>query len=331
MATKDGVLRLLQDAEGYLSGQEMSVRLGVSRMAVNKAIEALRQGGYDIEAITRRGYRLRAEPEVFNQTSILAALGEHPWASNLVALDTVDSTNTYAKRLAAAGAPAGTVVTADCQTGGRGRLGRSFASPAGCGVYLSVVLRPKAEPQQLLHLTAMVAEAACQAVEDATGLRPKIKWTNDLVIGRKKLCGILTELSVVAESGQVDSVVAGIGINCNQKNGDFPPEIGQIATSLRQALGASIDRSRLAAALIRQLSRLEAECLSCKAHWLEQYARDCMTIGQDVRVVRGDEVRLAHADGIDENGALLVTYANGEQATVFSGEVSVRGMYGYAD
>lgn len=327
--TKEAVLQILQQSDGYVSGQAMSQRLGVSRMAVCKAIDALRRSGYTIESVTRRGYRLCAAPEALSSVGILAALGDHPWAANLKVLEVVDSTNTYAKRLAACGAPAGTVVVANQQTGGRGRLGRSFLSPKDCGIYLSVILRPHAAPDALLHLTALAAEAMCQAVENAVGLRPGIKWTNDLVVGTKKICGILTELSMEAESSRLDSIIIGIGLNCNHRPEDFPQELRPIASSLAMELGHPVDRSRLAAEMIRQLARLDAECLTEKAEWIRRYAADCVTIGQEVQILKNGKACHAHADGIDENAALRVTYDNGETATVFFGEVSVRGMYGY--
>lgn len=329
MSTREQVLRMLQETDGFLSGVQMSQTLGVSRMAVCKAIASLQQDGFLITALPRRGYRLQASCAKLSAPGILATLGEHPWRERLVVLDEVDSTNTYAKRLAAQGAPEGTVVVSNAQTGGRGRLGRSFSSPMDCGVYLTVLLRPRVAPTELLHLTALTAEATVQAIEDTAGLRPGIKWTNDLVCGKRKLCGILTELSVEAESGLVDSVVAGIGVNCGQTPEDFPPEVRAMATSLLMELGHPVDRNALAAAMIRRLSCMAEEYLTEKASWLANYARDCVTIGQDVKVVRGDTERCAHADGIDENAALLVTYPDGQHDTVLSGEVSIRGMYGY--
>lgn len=327
--TKDTILQMLQQSEQFLSGEQMSRQLGISRMAVCKAIDALRQEGYCIEAVPRRGYRLAGTAMGLSKTGILAALGAHPWRDRVTVLESIDSTNTYAKQLPAA--PHGTIIVANQQTGGRGRLGRSFYSPKDRSVYMSVVLRLIAEPTKLLHLTALAAEAVCQAVFDATGLRPGIKWTNDLVIGNRKLCGILTELTVEAESGMVDTVIIGAGVNCNYTPEDFPEEVRPIATSLAMELGHPIDRNRLAAAMICRLKEMSDECLSCKADWISRYAADCITIGKDVQVISATKTRIAHADGIDENAALLVTYDNGEKGTVFSGEVSVRGMYGYVD
>ena len=166
-------------------------------------------------------------------------------------------------------------------------------------------------------------------MEEAAGIRPGIKWTNDLVLGKRKFVGILTELSIQAESGLVDYAVVGIGTNCNHWMEDFPPEVRPVAVSIREFTGKAVDRNVYAAALIRWLWRADAELLTGKEAWLRRYAADCVTIGRDVKVVRGNSVRLARADGIDSEGALLVTYDDGTREAVASGEVSVRGMYGY--
>ena len=258
------------------------------------------------------------------KAQLQTALGEHSWANRVVVLDTIDSTNSYAKALALQGAAHGTVVLADHQTGGKGRLGRSFSSPRGKGVYLSAILRFDAPPAALMHLTCMAAEAARRAILDAAGLCTGIKWTNDLVAERKKLCGILTEL-VTTPQGL--AVIVGIGVNCSQLPEDFPPDVSAMATSLLQC-GCPTDRTAVAAALIHQIAVAADELLS-PADWMEGYRTHCVTLGQDVKLVRGDEVRYAHVDGMDDQGALLVTLADGTKETVFSGEVSVRGMYGY--
>jgi BirA family biotin operon repressor/biotin-[acetyl-CoA-carboxylase] ligase len=298
-------------------------------MAISKAVAALREEGYEIESVPHRGYRLLKAPDAMNQAEVLAALGAHPWREQVIVLPEVDSTNTYAKLLAQQGALSGTVVIADCQTGGRGRLGRSFASPAGCGVYLTVLLRPALTAAGLETLTVRSAVAMCDAVEAATGTRPGIKWTNDLVLGGKKLSGILTELSVEAESGMAEYVVIGIGVNVSQKPEDFPPEVRPMATSLTEALGQPVSRAVLAAEMIRALAGMARELARGDAAWLTRYRSDCVTLHKQVRVLRGGEERFAYADDVDESGALLVTWDDGTTGRVFSGEVSVRGMYGY--
>ena len=260
--------------------------------------------------------------------SLIAALGDHPWADQILVLQTVDSTNTFAKQLAAQGAPHGTAVLSDHQTGGRGRRGRSFSSPKGKGIYLSVVFRYDAAPDQLLHLTCMAAEAVHRAILDACGVDTGIKWINDLVYDKKKLCGILTELAVTPD-GALDYVVCGIGVNCSQLPEDFPLEVAPMATSLLQITGCAPDRSRLAAALLRHLEQMARELLDAPLAWMEDYRSHCITLGQDVKIIRGDIQIPAHVDGMDNQGALQVTLPDGTKDTVFSGEVSVRGMYGY--
>lgn len=256
-------------------------------------------------------------------------LKDHPWADRIHLLETVDSTNTYAKALGAQGAPDGTVVIAEQQTGGRGRLGRSFSSPKGAGIYLSVILRPAVRPEQILHLTCACAAAMCDAVEAACGLRPGVKWTNDLIVGDKKLAGILTELSIQPENGRIQYAVVGVGINCRQKKEDFPPDVQEKACSLEMVLGKLVDQNRLAAEMLRAFGKLEETLLSDKAKWMDQYRRDCVTLGREIAVVRGDAARRGTALDIDADGGLLVRYENGEEETVAFGEVSVRGLYGY--
>lgn len=326
---KDQILQLLRQRGDYVSGQEMSAKCQVSRTAVWKAIENLRQEGYEISSGTNRGYRLESATRSLSGVEVKALLGGHPWAGRVEVLPTVDSTNNVCKTLAAQGAPAGTVVVADQQTGGRGRMGRSFFSPAGSGIYFSVILRPEVEPGALMHLTCAFAAAMCDAVERACGTRPGIKWTNDLVLGKQKLAGILTELSIEAESGRIQYAVLGIGINCCQKKEDFPPDVQEKACSLEMVLGKRIDRNCLAAEMVRSAAQLADTLFSEKKAWMDSYRRDCVTIGREIAVLRGDTSRYGLALNVDENGGLMVRYENGEEETVSSGEVSVRGMYGY--
>ena len=230
--------------------------------------------------------------------------------------------------MALSGAPHGTVLVAGYQTNGHGRLGRSFHSPENVGVYLTVLLRPNCNPQELMHLTCATAVAMCDATESAAGFRPGIKWTNDLVSGRKKLGGILTGLGLRPD-GTVDYAIIGIGINCCQGPQDFPPDISDMAASLAMIAEKEIDRARVAAAMMEALWHMGDTLLTEKDVMLQRYRRDCITLGQDVVLVRGDEKRYGTALDIDEEGALIVRYDNGEIAAVNSGEISVRGMYGY--
>ena len=241
--------------------------------------------------------------------------------------ETIDSTNTRAKEMAQQGAPHGTVLIARQQTGGRGRLGRSFHSPPGAGIYMSMILRPKCSPDNLMHLTCATAVAMCDAVEAATGFRPGIKWTNDLVWGKRKLGGILTELGF--DGSELAYAVVGIGINCTQSADDFPPELQEMAASLSMATGAPIDTSRLEEEMIRALNTMDAELLTQKDPILCRYRNDCVTLGKDISVVSGQQIRHGKALDIDSQGGLIVAFGNGVTETVAFGEVSIRGMYGY--
>ncbi len=248
-------------------------------------------------------------------------------ADRLHWFETIDSTNLEARRLAERGAPHGTVVIADHQTGGKGRMGRSFLSPAGMGIYMSVLLRPQCRPQELMHLTCAAAVAMCDAVENACGLRPGIKWTNDLVWGSRKLAGILTELSIDSKTGFADFAILGIGINCSQIPSDFDPSIRDLAGSLAMCTGGEIDRALLAARMIAALLEMD---LSCREPVIARYRRDCITVGKEISLLRPDgSVSHGAAVNVDEYGALLVSFPDGSLEAVNSGEISIRGMYGY--
>ena len=252
---------------------------------------------------------------------------ECPWRDTLYWYPVTDSTNTQAKLLAKSGAPHGTVLVAGLQTGGRGRMGRTFQSPEGKGVYLSVILRPGCPPSDLMHLTCAAGVAMLEAVEKASGVRPQVKWINDLVVNGKKLGGILTEMSV--DKGMVDYAIIGIGINCLQKDGDFPPEIAELATSLSLAANRSVPPEKLAAAMIASLWKMSCILFAEKRQLMSVYKENCITLGKDIQVIRSDRILPGKAIDLDEDGGLLVVYADGSSETVSSGEVSIRGMYGY--
>lgn len=333
--SRETVLALLRQREGdFVSGEEISRRLGLSRAAVWKAVDALRREGYEVEARTGRGYRLLSAPDVLTEAEIRRFLGETDRVGRvLVCLREVDSTNLRARQLAAEGAADGTVVIADRQTAGRGRLGRSFDSPAGQGIYLTALLRPDLPPERLAPATAMAGAAVCRAVEEVCGLSPGLKWPNDPVIGGKKLCGILTELSIEGETGRADHVAVGIGVNVLQRPEDFPPELREMAVSLYQALGRPVSRPALAAALIREMDRLYgALSAGDTAPYLAEYRRRCVNIGRTVRLLTpGGAGETAEALDIGGDFGLVVRTADGTVRTVRSGEVSVRGLYGYTD
>lgn len=248
------------------------------------------------------------------------------WRDKLHYYSSTDSTNAQAKKLAVEGAPHGTILLADHQTEGRGRLGRNFHSPANSGLYLSVILRPGCKPTELMHLTCAAAVAACDGIQSAVGVRPGIKWVNDLVMGNRKVAGILTELSTTPKDGTVEYAIVGIGINCCQKPGDFPTELSHIAGSLAMSVDKPVSRALVAAKVIQELADMN---ISENAQIITRYRKSCITLHQNVSLIRGNNVVHALALDVDTNGALVVQFADGTKETVSSGEVSVRGMYGY--
>ena len=325
---RDEVLTILKQQDADLSGEEISRRLGVTRMAVSNAVKALRREGYVIDSATNRGYRLRKSPDKLSAGDLYAHLPKSRQAA-VRCFDLIDSTNSYLKREAVNGAPNGLVAVANEQTAGRGRSGRSFFSAADCGIYLSVLLRPHCEPQKTMMLTAHAAVAVCEAISRACGVETEIKWTNDVILNGRKLCGILTEITLEAETGLVDSVVIGIGVNVNYKPEDFPEELRAVAGSIYSESGVHVDRARLAAEIILALDRMREAWEQDPRAYLNAYRDRCTTTGKEVRVIRGSTVRDAFALEITDDFALRVRYADGEEEILNSGEVSVRGLYGY--
>lgn len=253
--------------------------------------------------------------------------GDFPWQIHW--FDTIDSTNDKAKAMAAGGAPHGTVIVAGQQTNGRGRLGRSFSSPEGKGVYLSVILRPDCQPDKLMHLTCAAGVAMCDAVEAVCGMRPGLKWINDLIMNSRKLGGILTELSVDSANGKAKYAIIGIGINCSQTEKDFPDDIQKIAISLQDATNKRISREALAAAMIQTLHSMDNALLTQQKEILSAYKKDCVTLGKEILLHRDNCVYCATALDIDPNGGLIVKLGDGSTETICTGEVSVRGLCGY--
>ncbi|WP_315436417.1 biotin--[acetyl-CoA-carboxylase] ligase [uncultured Selenomonas sp.] len=316
------VLELLRAAGGYISGEKMAETLGVTRAAVWKKIAALRDAGYDISSAPRSGYVLRSAPDRLIETEISQDLKTALVGRKVICYDVVDSTNLVLKNLAREGAEDGTVVVADSQGTGRGRMERAFFSPPGKGIWVSILLRPTFLPQDAPKCTLMAAVAVARAME-AFGLRAAIKWPNDILHDGRKLVGILTEMS--AEMDRVNYVVIGIGINVNIAPEDFPAELRAIATSLMQMKGAPLPRVAFLQELLRVLDDLYASVqregfAPVLAAWREY----SVTLGQEVRVIgpAGEEFEGVAVD-IDAEGALLVDTAEGRRR-VLAGDVSIR-------
>lgn len=326
---KTEILRLLRGQDGYVSGQQLCEQLGVSRTAVWKVINQLKDEGYQVEAIRNKGYRILNQPDLMTQEEIQSRIADSTkWAGqSLYVYPVTDSTNIQAKQLGDIGALHGTLVVADKQNAGRGRRGRSWESPQGCSIYMSILLRPNFMPDKASMLTLVMAYSVYKALKNCTGLNVQIKWPNDLVINGKKVVGILTEMST--EIDYINHVVIGVGINVNMES--FPMEIAEKATSLRIEAGGVIQRSQIIAEIMRQFEQgyekfLETEDLS----WLKDAYNTCLVnCGREVLIHGAESPYCAQALGINDTGELLVRRENGSEEAVYAGEVSVRGIYGY--
>ena len=327
---KDDVLNIIYWEEDFISGEAISRKLGVSRAAVNSAVKALRDEGYEITSSTNKGYLLTKSPDILTKGSVSVFLPEAV-IPDVHVYDSVDSTNNVLKDMARNGAPSGTVVIADHQTGGKGRRGRSFSSPKGVGVYLSYLFKPESGFDKISNLTSWTAIAVSDAIYNAYGIDSQVKWVNDLLMNRKKICGILTEVTVEAESGLIDNCIIGIGINVNETS--FPAELSEIATSISlENGGKTFDRSKLAAELIRSLGDLVYRWPD-DDYYLNRYRKSNVTVGSRIvaypPLSENSEGRSGTAIEINEDFSLKVKFDDGSVADLRSGEVSVRGLYGY--
>ncbi len=321
--TKQKLFNYLKKApQQWVSGQQISDRLGITRAAIWKHIKTLKDQGHTILAAPRKGYQLVKAADLIAADDIRACLNTRIMGRDrIICLDQTDSTNSQAKRLAAEGAAEGTLVVAESQAGGRGRRGRSWFSPAGQNIYASVILRPAMAPSQTPQITLTTAVAVARALQEAAGLNATIKWPNDILIAEKKIAGILTEITT--EMDAVDYVVVGLGVNVNTTAADMPPDIRPIATSVRIESGSRFSRSDLLCSLLQQFERyydmLQYDGFKpIMAQWREMSD----IIGRPVYV---DVLDVRHAgivEAVDDDGVLILKDDRGQRHRIFSGDVT---------
>ncbi len=326
---KAEILKLLKENDGYVSGQEICSKLNVSRTAVWKVINQLREEGYIISAVRNKGYRLIECADVLTQAELISCM-EHPFlGGDIEFYDETDSTNDQVRRLAENNSPEGTLVVAEHQTAGKGRKGRSWVSPPGTGIWMSFLLKPDMEPDHASMLTLVSALAVSDGIADACGLKCGIKWPNDIVSSGKKVCGILTEMSTELE--MIRYIIVGIGINVNTVH--FPEDISKSATSLFLETGTTWKRSDIIACIMKRME--EYYDIFLKTYDLsslkDTYESKLVNLGREVTVLtlKGDPEFSGVCRGINERGELLIESKDGDIREVSSGEVSVRGIYGY--
>ena len=324
---KNEVLKILLSNNIHVSGQDISESLGVSRTAVWKAVSALKKEGYNIESVNNKGYLLLAKSDILNQVEIEQNINSYKLsnAPQIIYLDEVDSTNNYAG-LMADKMNSDFLVVADMQTLGKGRMGRSWSSPAGTGIFMSLCIKPEIAVEKASMITLVTAVSICDAIEELYPINTTIKWPNDIVINSKKISGILTEMS--SDMDGIKYIISGIGINVNNK--EFPDDIKDMASSILLETGILADRAKLIAAVIYHFYRNMNIFLKTgnMSGLKENYENHLVNIGKDVQILDPKGIYQGIALGIDETGALLVN-AEGKIKRIISGEVSVRGLYGY--
>ena len=324
---KEEILKMLRDTDGYISGQELCNKFGVSRTAIWKVMKQLKEAGYNIEAQQNKGYHIVSAPDVMDAAE-LKSIWKPKWVGcEILYFDSIDSTNTKAQELAEKGYPSGTLVVADKQIAGKGRRGRNWESPSGCGIFMTLMLKPDINPNNASMLTLVSALAVAKALADITGKDAKIKWPNDIVIDGRKVCGILTEMS--AQFDYINNIVIGIGINVN--NSSFPEEISATASSLRLLSGGKkYRRAEIIEKIMEYFEKyysifLETEDLSALVN---EYDAMLVNMKRQVKVLDPKEPFEGTAMGITKTGELIVDTWESRKL-VSSGEVSVRGIYGY--
>ena len=324
---KEEILKMLRETDGYISGQELCNKFGVSRTAIWKVMKQLKEAGYNIEAQQNKGYHIVSAPDVMDAAE-LKSIWKPKWVGcEILYFDSIDSTNTKAQELAEKGYPSGTLVVADKQIAGKGRRGRNWESPSGCGIFMTLMLKPDINPNNASMLTLVSALAVAKALADITGKDAKIKWPNDIVIDGRKVCGILTEMS--AQFDYINNIIIGIGINVN--NSSFPEEISATASSLRLLSGGKkYRRAEIIEKIMEYFEKyysifLETEDLSALVN---EYDAMLVNMKKQVKVLDPKEPFEGKAMGITKTGELIVDTWESRKL-VSSGEVSVRGIYGY--
>jgi BirA family biotin operon repressor/biotin-[acetyl-CoA-carboxylase] ligase len=324
MSVDAQILNALRSAgEGGVSGAELSQTLGMSRAAVWARIEELRALGYDISASPHLGYRLLCAPDLLHADDLLSRLPQHMVIGrNIQVFEQTTSTNDVVEKLALDDVKEGVVVFAEAQTKGRGRLGRKWVSPPRKGLWFSILLRPKMQPRQTTQLTVMSATALRRAIHSHCELNPEIKWPNDLLLGGRKVAGILTEL--YAELDQVKHVILGIGVDVNLEAAEFPPGLRGLATSLKLELGKTIVRAELAVAILRELDADYARLTSGRFDQVaDEWEKYCTTLGRNVSIQLGQRSVRGRAEALDDDGALLVRTEHGRLDRVIGGDVTL--------
>jgi len=323
MTTDAKILSALRASPDGVSGAQLAEQLAISRTAIWARIEELRKVGYDIEAGPHFGYRLVSSPDALHADDLLARLGPvKVIGRDIQVFQETTSTNDVIEKLARDGVREGAVVFAESQTKGRGRLGRVWMSPARKGLWFSILLRPEMRPQAATQLTIASATALRRAIISVTGVVPEIKWPNDLLIGGKKVAGILTEMS--AEVDRVRHIILGIGVDVNLAAAEFPVELRKIATSLRIEAGEEISRAELATAILHELDVDYARIGGGKFSQLaDEWEAGCATIGQNVSVQSGVQRIRGRAEALDDDGALLVRTEHGHLERVIGGDVTL--------
>lgn len=326
-SNKTKILKILRNTDGYLSGQELCEQLGISRTAVWKYMKQLKEEGYEIQSVQNKGYCLMEVPDVLGESEIKSRM-ETQWVGQRVYFyEEIDSTNTQAKRLAEEDVPSGTLVVSDCQVKGKGRRGRVWTSPKGEAIYMTILLRPQIRPDRASMVTLVMGLSVVQAIRNVLGLETSIKWPNDVVLNRKKLVGILTEMS--AQMDYIEYLVIGTGINANMTA--FSEELKDKATSLRMEMGRPVNRAALIAESMKCFEKNYEifEKTQDLSGLMEDYQAVLANLNQPVRVLEPGHEYSGIARGINEKGELLVEREDGTVTAVYSGEVSVRGLYSY--